>query len=114
MKCPDCESVLSAGFYEGVRIRFCKDGHGSFVGSNGLTRIIERHEEEVVRNDGVPNREIVDKVRQCPDCETAMVHEAFMSVVTIDRCASCSGVWLDPHELDDIQFLAEMGHGSTG
>jgi hypothetical protein len=38
----------------------------------------------------------------CPGgCDAKLVEEAFRDIA-IDRCPECSGVWLDPGELDKI------------
>ena len=113
MDCPDCQVPLATSFYEGVRIRFCKQCHGSLLGANDLTAIIERHEEDVDRSEGVRAQNEPQAPRNCPGCKEQMVHETFMNTVVIDRCTGCQRVWLDPHELEDIQFLAEIGHGET-
>lgn len=110
MDCPDCQTKLTVSFYEGAHIHFCIQCHGSLVGASELRTILERHEEEVSRDGGIPDRGQASEPRTCPGCATTMVHEQFMDAVTIDRCASCERVWLDPHELEDIQFHAEMGH----
>ena len=56
MDCPDCQAKLTVSFYEGAHIHFCIQCHGSLVGASELRTILERHEEEVSRDGGIPDR----------------------------------------------------------
>ncbi len=43
-----------------------------------------------------------ERIGTCPcGCESKLVPEDFRDL-TIDRCRSCGGVWLDPGELEKI------------
>ena len=43
-----------------------------------------------------------ERIGTCPSgCETKLVEEAFRDIL-IDRCPTCTGVWLDPGELEKI------------
>jgi uncharacterized protein len=39
---------------------------------------------------------------QCPRCENVVLSEIDRSGVTVDRCASCRGIWLDRGELEKL------------
>lgn len=39
---------------------------------------------------------------QCPRCDTASLTEMDRQGITIDRCQSCRGVWLDRGELEKL------------
>ena len=39
---------------------------------------------------------------RCPRCENVTLEEIDRSGVTVDRCASCRGIWLDRGELEKI------------
>jgi uncharacterized protein len=39
---------------------------------------------------------------QCPRCENVVLDEIERSGVTVDRCASCRGMWLDRGELEKL------------
>jgi Zn-finger nucleic acid-binding protein len=109
MVCPDCHNGLTNTFYEGVRIAVCTRCAGAFLDDADLKTIIERKEVEISREEGVSARPREPRVRSCPKCESAMSQAVYKEVVQVDRCAQCRGLWLDPHELEDIQFLAEQG-----
>jgi Zn-finger nucleic acid-binding protein len=38
----------------------------------------------------------------CPRCKTALKVEHHFGI-EVDHCATCSGRWLDPHELDQLE-----------
>lgn len=38
----------------------------------------------------------------CPRCETATLEELDRSGVTVDRCSSCRGIWLDRGEMEKL------------
>ncbi|MQF48383.1 hypothetical protein FIM08_00540 [SAR202 cluster bacterium AC-647-N09_OGT_505m] len=38
----------------------------------------------------------------CPRCQTALSMENYKGV-EVDRCASCKGMWLEYHELDQLE-----------
>jgi uncharacterized protein len=39
---------------------------------------------------------------QCPRCQNATLDEVDRSGVTMDRCTSCRGIWLDRGELEKL------------
>lgn len=49
----------------------------------------------------------------CPRCQSVVLEEIDRSGVTIDRCSSCRGIWLDRGELEKItaRATAELESG---
>jgi uncharacterized protein len=39
---------------------------------------------------------------RCPRCENVVLDEMDRNGVTVDRCASCRGIWLDRGELEKL------------
>lgn len=39
---------------------------------------------------------------KCPRCESVVLDEADRSGITVDRCPSCRGIWLDRGELEKL------------
>jgi uncharacterized protein len=39
---------------------------------------------------------------RCPRCENVVLEEIDRSGVTVDRCTSCRGIWLDRGELEKL------------
>lgn len=52
-----------------------------------------------------------EEQRPCPMCTTAMEKTVVLNV-TVDKCPSCRGVWLDGGELDMLKQAIEDGAGS--
>jgi len=42
----------------------------------------------------------------CPECSHALIPEQ-LELITVDRCASCSGVWFDAGELETFRMSIE-------
>jgi hypothetical protein len=63
----------------------------------------KRKELERIRREQASTRAAREARRgTCPGgCETKLVEEAFRDIL-IDRCPTCSGVWLDPGELEKV------------
>jgi len=53
---------------------------------------------------------------KCPRCETIVLEEIDRDGITVDRCASCRGMWLDRGELEKLlaRATAEMDAASAG
>jgi hypothetical protein len=59
-----------------------------------LTRIAREQEAKAAARQA--------RIGTCPGgCETKLVEETFQNI-QIDRCPTCTGVWLDPGELEQI------------
>ena len=41
---------------------------------------------------------------QCPRCKAELATEKYKGI-EIDRCTSCRGMWLDYHELDELEDI---------
>ena len=39
---------------------------------------------------------------QCPRCQSSVLREVDRDGITIDRCESCRGIWLDRGELEKL------------
>lgn len=52
-------------------------------------------------------REIALQIRRCPKCRIALVPEELRQV-SIERCNSCNGVWLDEGKLERL-MQSELG-----
>lgn len=48
----------------------------------------------------------------CPRCENVVLDELDRDGITIDRCATCRGIWLDRGELEKLLALAAIESGA--
>lgn len=119
MDCPQCRRPLREANYEGVLIHICDKCGGEFIGADALAHIVRTREErfpeasdpawaDIKPQFGVPESE-ARRVLDCPRCGSTMSVNNYGgdSGVYIDRCSRCGGIWLDQHELENVQILME-------
>lgn len=119
MNCPLCKAALRRIAYEGVSIETCDKCGGEFVGGEQLAQIVKVRDEkfapELLKevstfkpSFAVPPQAFKRSL-DCPACRAATrpVNYTGDSGVVLDRCTSCSGLWLDNSELEKIQALLE-------
>lgn len=66
----------------------------------GIEQVLERKYPDAAVHEGDTKAYM-----RCPRCEEARLlrhHYTYVNPVEVDRCESCSGVWLDAGELDAI------------
>lgn len=128
MNCPRCAATLKPVSYEGVEIETCPGCQGEWLDAGELQTIVSNweenfSEEERARLDGV-NRAHFGTTRSeggtmtCPKCVGESKLERFVyggtSGITLDKCPSCEGIWLDENELEQVQMLAEEWQKTLG
>lgn len=42
----------------------------------------------------------------CPKCNSNLVKKYYKGMIEVDACPSCRGMWLDSHELDQLEDTA--------
>ena len=119
MKCPHCSNPLQTIDYEGIKIETCRSCQGEWLDHQELAHITRARE---VRFSEEERRAIaksttikgvvladVDRDLKCPKCggQTDAINYGGDSGIIIDRCTECKGIWLDEHELENIQMLVE-------
>jgi len=117
MRCPIDQTELTPLEYEGCLVHTCRTCGGELMGGDSLTHIVNVRDEtfskaHIDTAGTAPARSgpvAVDHDLSCPFCEQPMqtLNYAGDSDVIIDRCTSCSAVWLDRDELEHAQVLLE-------
>lgn len=122
--CPNCKVALQEYHYEGSPVLKCAYCQGTFVEYNRVSTILIRQDylpsDEIERMAKMvydSKQKIVYRqadpqaawVADCPKCKRKMRRQFFVYSypVVIDRCVSCSGVWLDKDELEVLQYIYE-------
>ncbi len=126
MKCPKCETTLSAIVYEGVDIETCPGCEGEWLDGGELKRIVRTVEEtfsgeEIEKLDAL-NRNIFTitdstPLIECPRCQGVRLNRfnyAASTGVVLDKCPECKGLWLDRDELEHVQILVEEWQKKLG
>lgn len=110
MKCPACASPLSAVTAGEITVDVCKGGcGGAWFDDLQLKKCDE--EREVAGSviiASASGRKTVSHSgpRPCPKCSNELLFRRFYDVkneVEVDQCLKCSGIWLDPGELEAIR-----------
>lgn len=119
MDCPQCAWSLQEITYENVPVHTCPNCGGEFVAGDALAAIVRIREQTFPADlhealaEAEPFAGVPESRRQraidCPSCSEAMtvINYCGDSGVFVDRCTSCSGLWLDQDELEQIQVLME-------
>ncbi len=42
----------------------------------------------------------------CPKCANPLVHKSYKGMMDVECCPNCRGMWLDFHELDQLEDMA--------
>ena len=116
MKCPDCQNELKPVDCKGIVIHECVGCKGKWFERNELQRAKNSADDDLRWLDFDPFGEDAERLsvatqgRMCPECSRKMSSLKYMeSQVTIDKCSTCKGVWLDPGELAKIiRYLEKL------
>jgi Zn-finger nucleic acid-binding protein len=105
--------------YEGVEIHTCDSCGGELVTPQEMIHIINVREQSFpdelisllshrVPTPGMPD-EAGHRQVDCPCCESTMtvLNYASDTAVIVDKCPTCSALWLDNDELEKVQVLLE-------
>lgn len=119
MDCPGCDHALQTVSYEGVQIETCESCGGEFVSGEELAHIVRAREQaftpqQIAQIDscmpvfGIADADATTRF-SCPCCRAPMnpINYAGDTGVVVDRCPSCSGMWLEHSELEKVQMLLE-------
>ena len=119
MQCPNCDGTLKTVHYEGIEIETCPSCHGEWLDAQELRHVVKarqmKFDEEERRAVAAAVQitpvkvELHDRDLKCPKCggQTDTLNYGGDSGLLIDKCTSCSGVWLDANELEKVQMIVE-------
>ena len=109
MKCPDCQHDLKPVDCKGVLVHECTHCKGKWFERTELKKLIDKDDDTLRWLDFDPFGKDAEQLsvasdgRICPYCLHKMQSLKYMdSLVVIDKCPQCQGVWLDPGELTKI------------
>ena len=124
MQCPRDSKNLASERYEGeVLVDRCPSCHGVWLDKGELEAVQETlardYSEELATVNLVARayelaRQKTRPVASCPKCQSPMHAEeyAYCSQILIDRCVTCSGIWLDAGELQALETFFERQTGA--
>lgn len=119
MQCPKCHQSLQGVDYEGVHIEVCPHCQGHWLDSTELKNILHARQHRFTEQEciaaanatkitGVKLKDL-DRHLTCPKCggTTHPINYGDDTGIIIDKCAACSGMWLDHGELIKIEEIVE-------
>ena len=107
MECPRCHDTLLAQCKakDGeVVLDYCRKCRGIWFDASELERVLDVAAKDLV----VPAWQSGHRSVPCPKCGEVM--KAFQypqTLVEVDVCGRCSGVWLDGREFNEIKIVRE-------
>ncbi len=117
--CPVCQLDMQPRTYEGQLISHCPNCDGNWLGRSQLKHVINtrtvQFDMQLARSLALtaPSRHIaskeLDRLLSCPACNLDLQTRKYAddSAITVNRCDTCEGVWLDRGELEMVQMLVE-------
>lgn len=116
MDCPKCRAEMeTVEFGIDIVIQRCTGCHGLFCNWRTLQRLREEWLSEAVLDQGsaalgAKQNSMLDI--NCPACGTTMVRvkDPEQSLITLDSCPACDGVFLDAGELTNMKSVTLMDH----
>lgn len=106
--CPGCGAELNKTNFGGAMIDACPNCAGLWFDDGELSLILQGEPEAMMQMDAhfQPGAATIDGERalKCPRCETKLAPYPFagQSDISLDRCESCNGVWIDNGELNKM------------
>jgi Zn-finger nucleic acid-binding protein len=111
MKCPTCKADLRTtdfGGYGFIKLDVCQDCQGAWFDKGELDRLDESvwiNVEKAEFHKAEPEHKDI----KCPKCQVNLEPLSPMDAkeLTVDRCPSCQGFWLDKGELDRMREVGD-------
>lgn len=108
--CPRCAKALEEQQLGEMSFRCCRDCQGMLLRHADLSDVLEKSWHAISQEEAETTTWIVadgwqnEPKLSCPDCRQAMEKYGYMGIaaIQIDRCDSCSLVWLDADELRNM------------
>ena len=104
MNCPKCKTInlkKAKPKNSEITIDYCSKCKGIWFDEKELKRIAS----EAIKDLSVPSNSTKSQ-RLCPKCNKYLYEFNYpQTLVTIDMCKNCKGLWLDAGELKEIQTI---------
>ncbi len=111
MICPKCDhSSLAKTFVrnQNFEVDRCKRCNGLWVKLDDLQTILSVKEEKELM---IPSYSMFHKNINCPSCKTGLYEFCYPeTIILIDACKLCDGVWLDSNEWKEINTVKNIAN----
>ena len=104
MLCPVCRAVdLTPQSVKGVEVSYCRQCRGAFYEAEALELLVK----SAIKGLAIKDSAVLTD-RRCPVDQSAMKHMTYpQTMVEIEICPQCKGVWLDDREAREIEAVRE-------
>lgn len=114
INCPKCstETLVETPALGNIPLDVCPGCSGIWFDKGELEALLNKSQ-----GGSLPNFNLIDPKAEgleCPRCKSKMTRGGLADpLLLVDRCQSCGGVWLDPHELDVLKKLLGLTGGPS-
>lgn len=106
MRCPNCIDVSLKAMKvrkTNVSVNACETCKGVWFDASELNQVLD-----VAKNNLKPPGNAKETQRICPRCPVPLKTFPYpQTLVQVDMCNNCSGLWLDPREFREIKIIRE-------
>jgi Zn-finger nucleic acid-binding protein len=111
--CFRCEKPLEVSQVDYIAVRMCPPCSSVLIRHEDLTQILDQSWRSVPRETVVTesfhttSKPEAERTFYCPDCRQPMEKYGYMGLnaIMIDRCHTCSLIWLDADELQNMVLV---------
>jgi len=114
MNCPKCpsETLVETPVLGNIPLDVCPNCSGIWFDKGELEALLKRSQGGAAADLDLINARAEGLV--CPRCKKQMSRGGLVNpLLLVDRCQSCGGVWLDPHELGLLKKLLGLSGGDS-
>lgn len=114
INCPKCSSevLVQTPALGNIPLDVCPVCSGIWFDKDELEALLKQSQGWALADFTLLNPKAESLV--CPRCKSRMSRGGLVNpLLLVDRCQSCGGVWLDPHELELVKKLLGLTGGET-
>ena len=112
INCPKCssEALVETPALGNIPLDICPGCSGIWFSKGELEALLKQSQGNSLADLNLINPKAEGLV--CPGCKSQMSRGGLVNpLLSVDRCPSCGGVWLDAHELRLVRKLLSLPEG---
>lgn len=114
INCPKCssEALVETPTLGNIPLDVCPGCSGILFDNGELEALLKQSQGWDSADFALINPKAADLA--CPRCKNMMSRGGLVNpLLLVDKCQSCGGIWLDPHELDLVKRLLGLSGGPS-
>jgi Zn-finger nucleic acid-binding protein len=104
--CPSCSSPMARSSLERSEVEHCARCSLTYVSGDAVAALAARPDAFRAIISSAVSAPLSSRELSCPGCRSKSLHELRVHGVTVDICATCGGLILDPGEGKIVKRLA--------